>query len=406
MTYEFDFVVIGANGMQGKIVAKDLLASGHRVLLAGTDDYGLDSILEHKKSEFAQIDLRKMDRVKRILKKSGASVVVNCAIDDFALSVTQACLDLGISYVDLGSDEEMTYDQFNLSKAFKEKKITGITGMGSTPGINNVMLRHVKPKFDTIETVELGFAWNSNMKVFVPPFSIDCIAWEFATNAKVLENGKFVERAPEDCKLDYDYRGIGKQRTYYTPHIEPFTFYPYLKDMGVKNIAVFSSFPDHSRETILKLMELGFTKYGPDTRIEVEGTTMDPLDATLEILRRIPLPKGYKEKENIWLKVFGTKNGKQKLIEMDALTTTLPGWEDATCNIDTGMPVSITAQMIKDGRISEHGMFAPEFVVPTMEFFAELGKRKIWVYENGIKINSPSMIHQYQSDKTAQRVRA
>src|SRR3989338_6754703 len=120
----YDFVVIGANGIQGKIVARDLLECGHSALLAATDDYGLDSLLEYKKSGFAQIDLRKIDRVKKILKKSGSMVAVNCAIDDFALAVTKACLDLGINYVDLGTDEEMTWDQFNLSPEFRAKKLT------------------------------------------------------------------------------------------------------------------------------------------------------------------------------------------------------------------------------------------------------------------------------------------
>ncbi len=62
-------------------------------------------------------------------------------------------------------------------------------------------------------------------------------------------------------------------------------------------------------------------------------------------------------------------------------------WEDATCNVDTGMPASIMAQMVKNNTILERGVFAPEFVIPHQPFFAELAKRKIYVYENGAKIN-------------------
>lgn len=397
----YDFVVIGANGIQGRIVSKDLLESGFSVLLAATDDYNLDSLLEYKKADYAQVDLRKLDRVKKVIKRSGTDTVINCAVDDYNLIVTKLCLDLGVNYLDLGSvDEEMTYAQFNMAKEFQEKKLIGITGMGSTPGINNVMLRYIRPQFDSIHTVHLGFSWNSNKPVFVPPFSLDAIAWEFTEKAKIYENGKFVLRAPEDCKIDYDYREIGRQKTYYTAHVEHFTFYEYLKDMGVKNIMVCSSFPDHSREAIEKLNDLGFTSRD---KIDIEGISLRPLDFSIEVLRRIPVPEGYKEKENIWLKVFGTKDGKEKTVEMDAIASTLPGWEDATCNIDTGMPVSITAQMIKDGRISQHGMYSPEFGVPAMEFFAELGKRKIWIYENGKKLNTSAMINKYLNQKVPQK---
>lgn len=391
---KYDFAVVGANGMQGKIVSKDLLESGYSVLLCANDDFGLDQLLEYKKSDFALINLDDMAKVRRVLKKSGAKVVVNCALDDFNVAVTEACLELSMNYVDLGGWETTTYQQLALSDKFKEKNITAIIGSGSTPGITNVMLRYAKPKFDTIHTVHVGFAWKSNMPYFVPPFSIDAIAWEFSEKAKIFENGKYVEKYPKECPFQYDYKGIGKQTTWYTDHMEHFTFYEYLKDIGIKNIAVCSSFPDHARETILKLIELGFTKSNKlniaKNEIPIKGINVEPIDFTEAVLRRIPIPKGYEERENIWLKVWGTKNGKEKFVEMDALAKTLPSWEEHTCNIDTGMPASIMAQMIFNDVIVEKGVLPPEFVVPPELFFAELGRRQIWVYENGRKINGTS----------------
>lgn len=398
---KYDFAVVGANGMQGKIVSRDLLEGGYSVLLCANDDFGLDSLLEHKKSDFAFINLKEMDKARRVLGKSGAKVVVNCALDDFNTPVTEACLDLGLNYIDLGGWETTTYEQLALDSKFKEKALVAIIGSGSTPGITNVMLRHAKPKFDAIHTVHVGFAWKSNMPYFVPPFSIDAISWEFSQKAKLFENGKYVERHPTECPFEYDYKGIGKQKTWYTDHMEHFTFYEYLKDMGIKNIAVCSSFPDHARESILKLIELGFTKYSSKENVNevpIKGVNVDPIDFTEAVLRRIPIPKGYKEKENLWLKIWGTKNGKEKYLEMDALAGTLPGWEEHTCNVDTGMPASIMAQMIFNDVIAEHGVFAPEFVVPPEPFFTELAKRQIWVYENGRKINSLSNLGAFKKD--------
>ncbi len=380
----YDFVVIGANGIQGRIVSRSLLENGWAVLLCANDDYRMEKLIEHPKADFAFIDLRRMDRVKRAVNKSGASVVVNCAIDDFNIAVTRMALELDMNYIDLGSEEEMTYAQLELSSEFKERGILGITGMGSTPGITNVMLRYARPKFDTIETVHVGFSWDSNRPVFVTPFSIDAIAYEFSEKAKMLENGKYVERHPTECSVAYYYRSIGKQKTHYTKHIEHHTYYEYLKDAGIKNISVFSSFPPHSYAALRTLLELGFLNKEP---IPVDGVSVKPLEFTAEILRRIPVPEGYSEKETLWLKVFGKKAGQRKSLEMDCVAGTLPGWKEATCNIDTGFPVAITAEMILEGKIPEKGMFAPEFVMPIEPFFAELAKRKLWVYEDGKRIN-------------------
>ena len=112
-----------------------------------------------------------------------------------------------------------------------------------------------------------------------------------------------------------------------------------------------------------------------------------PIEFLTEVLKRLPIPEGYTEKENLWLRIDGVKDGKKKKIVMECIVPTLKGWEDAGCNIDTGMPASIMAQMIKTGVIKERGSFAPEAIVPPQPFFKELRKRKMIVYENGKVIN-------------------
>lgn len=386
---KYDFAVIAANGIQGRIVSRCLLEDGCSVLLCANDDYNMERLIEHPNADFVQIDLRDISRTKRAVKKSKAAVVVNCAIDDFNLAVTKMVLELGMNYLDLGSEEVMFKEQRALDEDFKNKNIVGISGIGSTPGVTNVMLSYAKPKFDTIDTVHVGFAWDSNLPKFVTPFSIDAIAWEFTEKAKILENGEYVERHPGECSVDYYYKVIGKQKSQYAKHIEPFTFYEFLRDKGVKNIARIASFPSHSREALYALIDLGFMS---KEEIHLNGVPIKPLDFTTEVLRRIPVPDGYTEKENLFVKIFGTKAGQDQTIEMDCVAGTLPGWEDATCNVDTGFPAAILAEMIKDGKIEARGFYPPELVVPHEFFFAELGRRKIWVYENGHRINGPEDI--------------
>lgn len=381
---KFDFVVAAANGIQGKIVSRDLLENGFSVLLCANDDYKMDHLIEHKNSDFALVDLRKTDRVKRIIKKSGASVVVNCAIDTFDLPVMKACLDLGIHHIDLGSEWDMTKEQLALDKECKEKSITCITGCGSTPGINNVMLRYAQEKFDTVETIQAGFVWDSNIAKFVTPFSLETIVEELVEKAPIYEHGHLVEKEPTECDIAYYFKSVGKQKVCFTKHIEVHTFHQYLKNKGVKNIAFFSGFPSHSARAMKTLIELGLSS---KNELEFQNMKVKPIDFISEVVRHLEIPEGYEEKENLWVKIWGKKDDKDLAIEMDCIASTLPGWESDTCNIDTGMPASIIAQMIKDGRIAERGSFIPEEVIPPLPFFEELAKRKIWVYENDQKIN-------------------
>jgi saccharopine dehydrogenase-like NADP-dependent oxidoreductase len=53
----------------------------------------------------------------------------------------------------------------------------------------------------------------------------------------------------------------------------------------------------------------------------------------------------------------------------------------------TGFPVSITADLIARGIISQHGVFCPEEIIPTDPFLQELPRRDIHI-EKTEKIES------------------
>ena len=135
-----------------------------------------------------------------------------------------------------------------------------------------------------------------------------------------------------------------------------------------------------------RFIELGL---GDKELLTFEETEIRPVDAVSRILTRLKKPEQYMEKENLWVEVSGKDEGGHIVItRMECIVSTLPGWTDAGCNIDTGLPASIVAQMILDGRITARGSFAPDMAVPTLEFFQELKKRGLTVYKDGILLNN------------------
>ncbi|MFH0970420.1 MAG: saccharopine dehydrogenase C-terminal domain-containing protein [Candidatus Diapherotrites archaeon] len=232
--------------------------------------------------------------------------------------------------------------------------------------------------------MEVGFAWNSNIKKFVVPFSMESIIEEFTEPSTNVEGGKFVKSRPMDSLKRTKEPFVGKEYCFYVRHPETYTFYHYFKHKGLKNVRFFAEFPPHSFDVIKKIIDVGL---GRQDKVLVDGKYVRPIDVVTQTFKDIEFPKGYKEKENLWLRIYGKKNHERKMLLIECIVNTLPGWMDAGCNIDTGMPASIIAQMIKEKVISERGSFAPEAVVPPVYFFKELRKRKMTVYENGKKIN-------------------
>src|SRR3989344_5635560 len=229
----FDFVVLGATGMQGRIVSRDLLEKKYSVLLCGRDKPRVEHFLrKFRKSNFSFFDARNIDMIYDIVLKSGSKVVINCVEGDYNLNILKACVKARANCIDLGSEIWMTKKQFALDDDLKKRDIISITGCGSVPGIGNVMLRYAADKFDKIDTIEVGFSWDSNIK-------------------------KFVKKIPLSSIIENYHRKIGKQKEFYVRHPETYTFYKYYKNKGIKNIRFYAGFPEHSFDAIITLIELG-----------------------------------------------------------------------------------------------------------------------------------------------------
>ena len=381
---KFDFVVLGATGDEGSIASEDLIKSGYSVLLCGRNKERIKHLLRHKNVKFAYVNVRDVKKTSIIIKKSGAKIVINCVELRLNLEVMKSCLLAAVNYLDLGGLQEMTIKQYKLYKEFRNKKLIALLGCGSTPGIANVMAAHAVNQFDTVEHIDLGFGWNSNIKKFVLPYSIESIIYELTTIPIVLESGKY--KKTKTCvfeKID-NIQGVGKQIIYCIVHSEVYTFGKYFKNKGLKMVHYAAGFPEHSHEVLKLLIDLGL---GSKDTIILNGKYVKIIDFTREVLKKTSRPKNYRETENVWVKVIGKKNGNEKTKTMECITNTLKGFENAGSNINTGMTISIMGQLLFRGLINETGVIAPEVCVPCKPFFIELAKRKIIMYEDKKRIN-------------------
>ena len=383
---KYDFVVIGATGMQGRIVTKSLAKKGYSVLMCGRDKSRVEHFLkEYKNTSFTYLDLNFIKDAIKIIKNSGAKVVVNCAEGDVDLNSLKACIKSGVHSIDLGSDIPMTKKQLGMNKVLKKKNLIHITGCGSVPGIGNIMLNYGSEKLEKIDTVEVGFAWDSNIKKFVVPFSIVSIIEEFTADAPYLQNHEIKQINPMKSIVKTYHRAIGREDEFKVGHHpETYTFHKFCEKKGIKNVAFYAGFPNHSMQTIQTLIDLGL---GDEKEINVKGIKIRPKEFLTELLKNLGYPEGYKETENLWVFIEGKHKGKKKKIHMECIVLSLKAWEDAGCNIDTGIPAAIIAEMIYNGTIKNPGSYAPEDIVPPEPFFKELRKWNMRIYKNGKLIN-------------------
>src|SRR3989344_4577041 len=367
-------------GSMGKIIAKDLVETFNGKIIYLVRD--INSVKDLAKKYNAEIRYADVSKPKTLVKAfKDIDVVIHAAHHEFNLNVMKACLKSKTNYIDLGGLYHYTKKQLKLNNQFKKANLTAIIGIGASPGITNVLAKYASKFLDKIENIEIkignkDFSTYKQISPLSASYSVQTILEEFSWKPAVFVNGKIKFVEPISGREEYKFpEPIGTQKLQYTIHSEIATL-PYT--LKAKNVSFKIAFDDDFTDKIKMLKENGFIS---DEIIKIGKNKFNIKDVSLEILKR--LPKTIPEKINQYEIIRVIVSDKHKKIIMDAK---IPGINE-TIDKDTGVPPSIIAQMIADGKITNKGVYPPESIIPEEEFFKELAKRKIYIYKDNKKIN-------------------
>ncbi|HSP07309.1 MAG TPA: saccharopine dehydrogenase NADP-binding domain-containing protein, partial [Acidobacteriota bacterium] len=127
--------ILGASGAMAAVTLRDLLEFVPDVRITAADTRPL--ALADSRIRQVTVDVRDIDATARILE--GHDVVINAVTYYLNVPVMQAALKARVPYVDLGGLYHGSRKQFELHEDVVQAGVTALLGMGSTPGITNVM---------------------------------------------------------------------------------------------------------------------------------------------------------------------------------------------------------------------------------------------------------------------------
>jgi lysine 6-dehydrogenase len=367
-------LVIGGTGGMGQGVARDLIKQG-QILKVILGDINVDpnrvqeKLRASEKVSLVKIDLNDHQGMVSAIK--AVDVVINCAGPFYktAVAVARAAVEAKVNYIDICDDYEAAEILFasDIDIAAKEAGITVLTGMGSDPGTNNVLVKWYANKLDSVEEIYLywvvsiaelaGAAWDHSLHMIlgkIPQYLNGKL--EYVEGGSGEETEKFLEPLGE-CLISY----VG--------HPQPFTIPRYIK--GVQKVVIKGALIPIWVDRLIK--EQKATGLLNKEIVEVKGTKIIPYDLTLKLWDTIP-----KDRDNgpaaSGLKVIvkGTRQGKQVTYAADIVGRMAPG---------TGLPASIAALMMDAGEVSVKGVVAPEGCIDPDKFLAELLKRGARIHQ-------------------------
>jgi lysine 6-dehydrogenase len=369
-------LIIGGVGGMGQGVAKYLVYEKKVTEVILADLYPnperlTDKLRGNEKIRLIKMDVNDHDAMVKAFKE--ATIIINTAGPFYktAVPVAKAAVEAKVNYIDICDDYEGTEILFNseIDKMAKDADITVLTGMGSDPGTNNILVKWYADKLDSVSEIYLYWV--------VSIAELKGAAWDHSlhmTLGKVPQyiDGKLVqvEGGTEPVAEQFlDPLGICHVR--YVGHPQPLTLPKYIK--GVKNIIIKGALiPKWVDELIKEQKETGLLSSEP---VDIKGTKITPYDMTLKLWEET-IPKDRDNgPQSSGLKVIvkGVKGDKKITYTADMVGRMAPG---------TGLPAAMASIMMDDGEVTEKGVVAPEGCIDPEKFIDAFLKRGARIHQS------------------------
>ncbi len=229
-------LVVGAGGVSHAAVHKMAMNSDifTEITLASRTKSKCDAIAAAVKDRVgveiktAELDAYKVEDTVKLIKETGAEILVNLALPYQDLVLMEACLEAGIHYLDTANyepEDEAKFEyhwQWAYQERFKEAGLTAILGSGFDPGVTSVFAKWLKKhKLDTIRQIDvLDANGGSNDQEFATNFNPEINLREVLAEVRHWENGAWQHSPPMTHKVEFDFPAIGPKNMYLMYHEE------------------------------------------------------------------------------------------------------------------------------------------------------------------------------------------
>ena len=364
-------LVLGGSGKVGSVAVRTLagLPEFESVVIGDLDLAEARKIAAAagKKVSAVKVDARSPESLQKAIRV--ADIVLNCTgpFYLFAAPILQAVIRAKVNYVDICDDVDATLEILKMDAAAKKAGIACLIGMGSSPGVTNLLARFAaETLLEETEAIDIYHAHGGE-----PEEGEGVIAHRF--HCMSIDVPQFIDGelkyvgflSPEGIALreevDFHLLGDGIQ-VYPYPHPEQVTLPRYLKVRRVTNKG--AVLPEEYYHLILKIVELGLHHQEP---LKVKGKTVSLYDFSIAYI--------LKERERILKETrFGSQKGCVKVVATGRKEGKPHKYifsmasQSQALGEGTGIPAAFGVVLMSRGKIAGKGVLPPEACVNPLEF--------------------------------------
>lgn len=374
-------LVVGAGGVSHAAVHKMAMNSDifTEITLASRTKSKCDAIAKAVKDRVgvdiatAELDAYKVEDTVKLIKETGAELLVNLALPYQDLVLMDACLEAGIHYLDTANYEPEDVAKFEYhwqwayQDRFKEAGLTAILGSGFDPGVTSVFAKWLKKhKLDTIRQIDvLDANGGSNDQEFATNFNPEINLREVLAEVRHWENGAWHTSPAMTTKVEYDFPAIGQKNMYQMYHEELESLTTHFPE--IERARFWMTFGDAYITHAKVLENVGMTRIDP---VMHDGKEIIPIQF-LKTLLPDPGDLGAETKGKACIGDIATGQAKDGSGEKTYYIYNICDHEECYAEVGsqavsytTGVPAMIGAAQVLKGNWSEPGVWNMEQLDP------------------------------------------
>jgi len=292
--------VVGA-GMQGSVVAQDLVKSGHAVTVMDNDINLLRQLKKTTKVSAREFDVTNKVKFIRLIKPF--DVIVGALPAAMGFYTMDCAISAGVDLVDLSYSPE---DPFLLHEKAEQEGIRIVPDAGFAPGLSNILIGETYQEFKGIDNLMILVGGIPQKPE--PPFNYH-VTWsladvieEYARPSKIVKNKEIMTVPALSGIEEFSIPKIGRLECFYTDGLRTLLkTLKHVKNMEEKTIR----YPGHA-QLFKTLIDCGFFL---EQSVRYRKRLVNIKDVNIEYLRNI-LRGG--DKKDLSILIIEIKKGSKK----------------------------------------------------------------------------------------------
>jgi saccharopine dehydrogenase (NAD+, L-lysine forming) len=340
-----------------------------------------ESVGSHK-VKIVALDADYVHNTVKLLKEFRPDILINVALPYQDLALMDACLEVGVHYLDTANYEpphEAKFEyswEWNYHDRYENAGITAILGCGFDPGVTGVFTAYaLKHYFDEINYLDIVDCNDGNHgQAFATNFNPEINIREITQQGRYYEDGAWIEVPPLSIHRPLPYPEIGDRESYLLYHEELESLVKHIPKL--KRARFWMTFSQNYITHLQVLQNVGMTRIDP---VEYEGTEVIPLKFLKALLPEpSSLAENYTGQTSIGCHIRGLKDGKERNYYIYNNCHHAEAYQEVGSQAiayTTGVPAVIGALMVVKGDWKKPGVFNVEQFDPDpfMKLLGPLG---------------------------------